>query len=152
MNFAKMKARASDALKKGKEKTASMKKSASEKSNELIQGILKDLAALQAVLQTLDSNVDNASLILHAAGFPAVGVDISRGENIDLERLKAESENKDKNSTAVRWALAAVLRSTKLDPMVKEHGMRAGMVRVNISANPFASQIEIGLQFNECDS
>ena len=55
-----------------------MTNSASEKSNELIQGILKDLAALQAVLQTLDSNVDNASLILHAAGFPEVGVDISR--------------------------------------------------------------------------
>ena len=152
MNFAKLKA-STAALKESTVASISKGRDTAsqyltDKSNKAVQTILKDLAALNIILKKLDCRVENASLIMKSAGLPEISVDIDRDEWLDATALEAILEDGG-ISVGVRAALKAVLMTTKLDAVVGSHGMRPGFVRVNISANPLAESIEVGLRFNE---
>ena len=85
---------------------------------------------------------------MKSAGLPEISVDIDRGEGLDVNALEAAAGDGER-SVGVRAALKALLMTTKLDAIVDSHGMRPGFVRINISANPLAESIEVGLRFNE---
>ena len=152
MNFAKLKSSASTAQSKITATAAATAHTISEKAHEkttqAVESILSDLAILNAFLKTIDCQVENASLILKSSGLPEVSVDIDRGANMNIPLLKEATEDKT-YSFPVRCALKSLLMTTKLDAMVAKHGMHPGLVRVNISANPLNSAVEVGLRFNE---
>ena len=152
MNFAKLKSSASTAQSKITATAAATAHTISEKAHEkttqAVESILSDLAILNAFLKTIDCQVENASLILKSSGLPEVSVDIDRGGNMNIPLLKEATEDKS-YSFPVRCALKSLLMTTKLDAMVAKHGMHPGLVRVNISANPLNSAVEVGLRFNE---
>jgi hypothetical protein len=152
MNFAKLKSSASTAQSKITATAAATAHTISEKAHEkttqAVESILSDLAILNAFLKTIDCQVENASLILKSSGLPEVSVDIDRGGNMNIPLLKEATEDKT-YSFPVRCALKSLLMTTKLDALVAKHGMHPGLVRVNISANPLNSAVEVGLRFNE---
>jgi hypothetical protein len=145
MNFAKLKESTVASISKGR---ATASHYLAEKSNKAIEIILKDLSCLNDILKTLNCRVENASLIMKSAGLPEISVDIDRGEGLDVNALEAAAGDGER-SVGVRAALKALLMTTKLDAIVDSHGMRPGFVRINISANPLAESIEVGLRFNE---